>query len=143
MTPKLDAADVAETVTERQKIVLDEKDLIETFIRGSGNGGQKINKTSICVDLRHIPTGIRITCHDTRSLQANRAIARKRLKDKLDQMVNGDQSKAAQKIQKIQQQKNTQRKRALKKYGDMSQGGVERYKKNRPSEQQQEQQQEQ
>lgn len=46
--------------TQRQKIVLNEDDLIETFVRGSGPGGQCINKRSNCVDLRHIPTGIRV-----------------------------------------------------------------------------------
>ena len=33
-------------------------DLVEKFIRGSGSGGQKINKTSSCVYLRHEPSGI-------------------------------------------------------------------------------------
>lgn len=45
---------------QRQKIVLNEDDLIETFVRGSGPGGQCINKRSNCVDLRHIPTGLRV-----------------------------------------------------------------------------------
>jgi hypothetical protein len=44
----------------RQKVILNEDDLIETFVRGSGPGGQCINKRSNCVDLRHIPTGIRV-----------------------------------------------------------------------------------
>lgn len=44
----------------RQKIVLKDEDLIETFVKGSGPGGQCINKRSSCVDLRHIPTGIRV-----------------------------------------------------------------------------------
>lgn len=38
--------------------VLNEKDLIEQQVRGSGPGGQKINKTASCVVLKHIPTGI-------------------------------------------------------------------------------------
>lgn len=44
----------------RKKIVLNNEDLIETFVKGSGPGGQCINKRSSCVDLRHIPTGIRV-----------------------------------------------------------------------------------
>lgn len=44
----------------RKKIVLNDEDLIETFVKGSGPGGQCINKRSSCVDLRHIPTGIRV-----------------------------------------------------------------------------------
>lgn len=49
-----------ESATQRQKIVLNDDDLIETFVRGSGPGGQCINKRSNCVDLRHIPTGLRV-----------------------------------------------------------------------------------
>jgi protein subunit release factor B len=37
-----------------------EKDIEEKFIRSSGSGGQKVNKTSTCVHLKHIPTGIEI-----------------------------------------------------------------------------------
>lgn len=44
----------------RKKIVLNDEDLIETFVKGSGPGGQCINKRSSCVDLRHIPTGLRV-----------------------------------------------------------------------------------
>ena len=35
-----------------------EQDLEESFVRGSGRGGQKVNKTNNCVYLKHIPTGI-------------------------------------------------------------------------------------
>jgi hypothetical protein len=45
---------------QRIEIELNEQDLIESFVKGSGNGGQKINTTSNCVDLKHIPTGIRV-----------------------------------------------------------------------------------
>lgn len=37
--------------------VLNEDDLEEQFVRGSGPGGQATNKTSNCVVLRHIPSG--------------------------------------------------------------------------------------
>jgi protein subunit release factor B len=53
-----------------------EGDLVERFIRGSGPGGQKINKTSSCVQLRHVPSGIEIKCQHSRSLAANRVKAR-------------------------------------------------------------------
>lgn len=38
--------------------VLNEDDLVEQFVRGSGPGGQATNKTSNCVVLKHIPSGI-------------------------------------------------------------------------------------
>lgn len=64
---------------ERLKPELDENDLEESFVRGSGPGGQSINKTSNNVQLLHKPTGIRVTCQETRSLQTNRMIARRNL----------------------------------------------------------------
>lgn len=36
--------------------ILDEKDLEETFINGSGPGGQNVNKRLNCVFLKHLPT---------------------------------------------------------------------------------------
>lgn len=74
---------------------LDESELTESFVRGSGAGGQKVNKTSSCVNLLHKPTGLRVDCQDTRSLQQNRKLARKRLLLKLDEYLNGSQSKTS------------------------------------------------
>jgi protein subunit release factor B len=61
------------------------EDLVETFVRGRGNGGQKINKTSSTVRLRHEPTGIEVLCQEQRSLAQNRYLARELLCDKLEQ----------------------------------------------------------
>ena len=40
------------------KFQLNENDIEESFIKGSGPGGQSVNKTSNCVQLKHLPTGI-------------------------------------------------------------------------------------
>jgi protein subunit release factor B len=48
------------------------EDVDERFVRGSGPGGQKINKTSSTVCLRHVPTGIEVRCQAERSQSANR-----------------------------------------------------------------------
>jgi peptide chain release factor len=55
------------------------KDIEESFIRGSGPGGQKINKTSSTVRLVHRPTGIEVRCQDERSQAQNRLTALERL----------------------------------------------------------------
>lgn len=65
-----------------------EEDLAEQFIRGTGPGGQKINKTSSTVLLRHLPTGIEIRCQRGRSQAANREFARIELCDRLEAMRN-------------------------------------------------------
>ena len=64
---------------------LDEVD--ERFVRGSGPGGQKINKTSSTVWLRHRPTGIEVRCQRERSQAANRELAWIELCDKLEARV--------------------------------------------------------
>lgn len=47
----------------------------ERFVRGAGPGGQKINKTSSTVTLRHPPTGVEVRCQLERSQAANRVRA--------------------------------------------------------------------
>ncbi|CDS13738.1 hypothetical protein LRAMOSA05912 [Lichtheimia ramosa] len=110
---------------ERQKIVLEDQDLVEKFIKGSGPGGQAINKRVSCVELKHIPTGIIVQCQQTRSLEQNRGIARKLLKDKLDTFINGDLSKSAKRAAKIQKSKARKARRAKKKYGDPKESSQE------------------
>lgn len=60
------------------------EDVDERFIRGTGPGGQKINKTSSTVWLRHRPTGIEVRCQEERSQAANREAAWRDLVAKLD-----------------------------------------------------------
>ena len=85
---------------------LREEELSESFVRGSGPGGQKINKTSNRVILVHEPTQIRVECQDTRSLIRNRKIARKRLRLKLDEHLNGNQSRASLEAKKASTKKS-------------------------------------
>lgn len=67
-----------------QKLHVREQDLEESFIRGSGAGGQKINKTSSTVVLRHVPSGIEVRCQRERSQSQNRLQARHELCDRLE-----------------------------------------------------------
>ena len=92
-----------------------EEDLIEKFILGSGRGGQKINKTSSCVYLKHIPTGLEIKCQQNRSREMNRYYARKELCEKIEQQILGEKSKKQQLVEKIRRQKRKRSKRAKEK----------------------------
>ncbi len=52
-----------EAIAKRMtRLGIREDDLEEEFVRGSGPGGQKINKTSSTVVLRHVPTGLEVRC---------------------------------------------------------------------------------
>ncbi|KAK7054948.1 hypothetical protein VNI00_003411 [Paramarasmius palmivorus] len=94
---------------------LKEEDIEESFVRGSGPGGQSVNKTENNVQLLHKPTGIRVSCQETRSLSQNRELARKRLLQKLDQMHNPGLSKEEMKRAKQQERERQRRKKAKKK----------------------------
>ena len=73
-----------------------EHELEESFTKGSGPGGQNVNKMTNAVFLKHLPTNLWVKCHQTRSLEQNRKIARKLLTKKLDGFVNGENSVEAQ-----------------------------------------------
>jgi protein subunit release factor B len=62
-------------------------DIEERFVRGSGPGGQKINKTSSTVWLRHRPTGIEVRCQAERSQAANRERAWLEMCERLEARV--------------------------------------------------------
>ncbi|MCX7818062.1 MAG: peptide chain release factor-like protein [Kiritimatiellae bacterium] len=84
-----------------------EEDLDERFVRGGGPGGQKINKASSCVVLRHRPTGIEVRCDRERSQAVNRQLARRKLCDRLEAWQR--QSSAADRTQRERARRQTRR----------------------------------
>lgn len=94
---------------------INEDDIIESFIRSSGKGGQKINKAETCVYLKHIPTGIEVKCQKTRSQGLNRYYARQILCDKVESLIKGKEGEEARRISKIRRQKLKRSKRAKEK----------------------------
>jgi protein subunit release factor B len=92
-----------------------EKDISESFIRSQGRGGQKVNKSSTCVYLKHVSTGIEVKCQRTRSQGLNRYYARQLLCAKIDRLIKGKESEEEQKIAKIRRQKRRRSKRAREK----------------------------
>jgi protein subunit release factor B len=98
-----------------QELGLREEDIVEKFIRSGGHGGQNVNKTSTCVYLKHIPTGIEVKCQKERSQALNRFFARRLLTDKLENQILGKQSAEQQRIEKIRRQKRKRSKRAKEK----------------------------
>ncbi len=98
-----------------EKLGVREEDLRETFVRASGSGGQKVNKTSSCVFLMHVPTGLSVKCQDERSRAMNRFLARRILIDRIERIQKGRASLQRQKIEKIKRQKRKRSKRAQEK----------------------------
>jgi len=94
---------------------LREKDIEEKFIRSSGSGGQKVNKTSTCVYLRHIPTGVEVKCMRERSQSLNRFFDRRELVEKISK-VEGQMTSGSIEMAKIRRQKARRKKRAQLKY---------------------------
>ena len=74
----------------------DQRDVVEKLVRGSGPGGQSVATTSNNVQLTHLPTGVAVKCHQTRSLEQNRKLARIKLVEALDNHLNGEDSVDAQ-----------------------------------------------
>ncbi len=97
---------------EELGIILD--DIDESFTRGSGKGGQKVNKTSNAVSLHHKPTGMRVTCQRERERNKNRFIALRSLVEKIEEQMNPGSSKASKEAEKIRKQKSRRKRRNKK-----------------------------
>ena len=63
--------------------LIEEKDLVFTFFKSSGPGGQKKNKTESAVRIHHLPTGMIVTATESRSQSVNKRIALARLRERL------------------------------------------------------------
>jgi len=107
-------------ITERKTQELDrrmhncgliENDIEEKFVRSSGRGGQKVNKTSTCVHLKHIPSGLAVKVQKSRSQGLNRYYARKQMCELLENKLLGKESPEAKKLEKIRKQKDRRRRR--------------------------------
>lgn len=92
-----------------------ESDFEESFIRSSGPGGQKVNKSSSCVYLIHLPTGLFVKCQRERSQSLNRFLARRLLLDKIEKKQKGFIAAEQEKAEKIRRQKRKRSKKAKEK----------------------------
>lgn len=103
-----------ELLLRMRRIKVYERDLVERFIRGSGPGGQKVNKTSSCVQLRHITSGTEVKCQQSRSLMANRIRARNLICSILEDQERKRKERRKSELEKIRR-KNRQPSKRQKK----------------------------
>ncbi len=92
-----------------------EEDIVESFVRSGGHGGQNVNKTSTCVYLKHLPTGIEVKLQKERSQALNRYHARVLLVKKIEQQIMGAKSEELKRVEKIRRQKRKRSKRSKEK----------------------------
>jgi len=88
-----------------------EQDLEERFVLGSGSGGQKINKTSSAVSLRHGPSGLAVKVQSSRSREINRWMARRMIAERLLAKVAGIRTARQQEAEKVRRQKRRRSRR--------------------------------
>lgn len=120
VSPETEAA-----LTRRmERLGIREEDLNERFLRGGGKGGQKINKTSSTVVLRHLPSGTEVRCAQERSQAMNRFFARRLLCEKIAEQTAKEKSARQQKREKIRRQKRRRsaRQKAIMVEGKRRQG---------------------
>jgi protein subunit release factor B len=94
------------------KLGLLEEDFEERFVRGSGSGGQKVNKTASAVYLKHGPSGIEVKTQKSRSQASNRFFARRELADRYESEILGNKTKRDKAADKAKKQKQRRKRRS-------------------------------
>ena len=101
------------------RLGIKEEEIQERFIKSSGRGGQKVNKTNSAVFLRHLPTGVTVKCGKTRSQALNRFLAMRRLVEAVERYQTGAPTVQDIRRAKIRKQKKKSRSRAVAKYKNL------------------------
>lgn len=94
-----------------EELGIREEELEERFVRSSGKGGQHLNKTSSCAQIRHLPSGIEARCGRERSQSLNRFLARRELLEKIARS-RGLATKADDTAERIRKQKQRRSRRS-------------------------------
>ncbi len=105
-----------DALEKKMKILnIHKKDIEFKFIKASGRGGQKVNKSSSAVFAKHIATGINVKCGKARSQHLNKFLALRNLVDKIEVHIKGNDIKKISAVEKIRKQKNRRKQRTQKK----------------------------
>ncbi|KAJ6092241.1 hypothetical protein N7467_004210, partial [Penicillium canescens] len=101
------------------RLKINDADLTISYLKGTGPGGQKINKTNSACQISHKPSGVVIKCQATRSRAQNEKIARSLLADRVEALLKGDQSRVAIKAEAARKKKASKLKKTRRKYREL------------------------
>ena len=87
------------------RLGLDPARIEETFSRGGGKGGQKVNKTANRVQLYYAPLDLRVACHRERSRQLNRFFALRELVDQAEMRLSPATSERLKEFERLRRNK--------------------------------------
>lgn len=91
---------------------IDLSKITETFTRGGGKGGQKINKTSNAVQLAYAPLSLIVKCQRDRQRSVNRFLALRELVDQIEMVISPQTSARLKEWEKLKKQKDRRKRRA-------------------------------
>ena len=96
-----------------RRLRIDVAQIQETFARGSGKGGQKINKTSNAVQLSYPPLGLNVRVQRERQRSLNRFLALRELVDRIEMKISPATSPRRAEWERIRRQKDRRSRRSL------------------------------
>lgn len=108
-------AKAEELVARIRRLGIDPALIEEGFTAGGGKGGQKVNKSANCVQLRYPPLELRVRCQRERSLQLNRFLALRELVDRAEAVLSPGTSRRLAEWEKIRRKKKRSKSRSRSK----------------------------
>jgi len=114
--PQISPAKITALKERIQRLKINLTDIEEQFIRGSGKGGQKINKTANCVRLNYSKLNIEVKTQKDRRRSINRFLALRELVDRIEMRVSPQTSQRLAEFEKLRRRTAKRRQRADAKY---------------------------
>lgn len=107
------------------RLRLDVAAIEETFSRGGGKGGQKVNKTANRVQLYYPPLELRVACHRERSRSLNRFLALRELVDQVEMRLSPESSERLKERERVRRRKARSAARTAAKRGAAPEAAAE------------------
>lgn len=98
------------------RLKIDIRLVSESFSRGGGKGGQKVNKTSNRVQLCYPPLDVRVACQSERKRSLNRFLALRELVDQVEMKISPETSERLQEMERLRRRKARAHARSAEKH---------------------------